>query len=78
MNLKLLILVIVLPILAANAHLSGVLSKGQQFFSSVGRSAKDSFNSIREQGVLRALKNKVIDKVEQVLEEICENRNNLS
>lgn len=77
MNLKLLILYIVLPILVANAHLnvSAVLSKGQQFFSNVGKSAKESFNSIRRE--VGVLKHKVKDKVEKTLEEICKTQGNI-
>lgn len=83
MNLRLLVLFIVVPILASDAHfnISAVydkvqsgISSGKNFFSNIGRSissAKESLNNLRKE--VGTLKQKAKDNVLQILENICKN-----
>ncbi|KAL5281059.1 hypothetical protein ACFFRR_004837 [Megaselia abdita] len=84
MNLKLLVLLLVLPFMASEAHfnISTVyikvqtgITNGHKFFSNIGRSlssAKESFNNLRKEGnFFGVLKQKAQDNALQALQEIC-------
>lgn len=79
MNLKLLVLLIVLPILASEAHfnISAVYVKVQSGIVGIGRSfksAKESFNNLRKEGsIFGTLKQKAKDNALQILQDICKN-----